>query len=89
MNQKAQEAVEKVGSCLAGRELFTVNCLKDESGEVPQEWMLSSLVPIFKGKRDSFNPNSYRGINLLGHVFKLYENVLDGRLCEVVDIDKM
>ena len=57
--------------------------------KLPQEWMLSSLVPIFKGKGDSFNPNSYRGINLLEHVFKLYENVLDGRLCEVVDIDKM
>ena len=34
MNQKVKEAVEKVGSCLAGRELFRVSCLKDESGEV-------------------------------------------------------
>ena len=24
--------------------------------------MLSSLVPVFKGKVDPFNPNSYRGI---------------------------
>ena len=28
-----------------------------------EEWMLSSLVPIFKGKRDPLNPNSYRGIS--------------------------
>ena len=48
MDQKTQEAVEKVGLCLAGRELFRivkqrvgekkdiigVSCLKDESGEV-------------------------------------------------------
>ena len=34
------------------------------------------------------NTNSYRGINLLEHVFKLCE-VLDGRLREVVDIDKL
>ena len=51
--------------------------------------MLSSLVPIFKGKGDPLNPNSYRGIKLLERAFKLYEKVLDGRLREVVDIDKM
>ena len=51
--------------------------------------MLSSLVPIFKGKGDPLNPNSYRGIKLLEHAFKLYEKILDGCLHEVVDIDKM
>ena len=56
--------------------------------KVPNEWMLSSLVPIFTGKGDPFHPNSYSGIKLLVHAFKLYE-VLDGRLREVVDIDKM
>ena len=58
-------------------------------GKLQEEWILSSLVPIFKGKGDSLNPNSYRGINLLKHAFKLYEKVFNGRLCEVVDIDKM
>ena len=51
--------------------------------------MLSSLVPMFKEKGVPLNPNSYRGIKLLEHAFKLYEKVLDGRLREVVDIDKM
>ena len=50
--------------------------------------LVSSLVPIFKGNGDPLNPKSYRGIKLLEHAFKLYE-VLDGRLREVVDIDKM
>ena len=54
-----------------------------------EEWMLNSLVPIFKEKGDPLNPNSYRGIKLLEHAFKLYEKILDGRLREVVDIDKM
>ena len=57
--------------------------------KLPEEWMLSPLVPIFKGKGDPLNPNSYRGIKMLEHAFKLYERVLDGRLREVVDIDKM
>ena len=51
--------------------------------------MLSSLVPIFRGKGDPLNLNSYRGIKLLEHAFKLCEKVLDGRLREVVDTDKM
>ena len=57
--------------------------------KLPEEWMLISLVPIFKGKGDPLNPNSYKGIKLLKHGFKLYEKVLDGCLHEVVDIDKM
>ena len=56
--------------------------------KLPEEWMLSSLVPIFKGRGDPLNPNTDRGVKLLEHAFKLYE-VLDGRLREVVDIDKM
>ena len=40
--------------------------------KLPEEWMMSLLVSIFKGKRDHLNPNSYRGIKLLGHAFKLY-----------------
>ena len=48
--------------------------------------MLSSLVPILKGKGDPLNPNSYRGIKLLKHAFKLYEKISDGSLREVVDI---
>ena len=58
-------------------------------GKLPEEWILSSLVPNFKEKGDPLNPNSYRGINLLKHAFKLYEKVFNGRLLEVVDIDKM
>ena len=46
--------------------------------------MLSSLVLIFEGKRDSINPNSYRGIKLLEHAFKLYKKVLDGSLHEIL-----
>ena len=38
--------------------------------KLPEEWILSSLVPIFK--ESTLNPNSYRGIKLLEHAFKLY-----------------
>ena len=52
-------------------------------------WMFRTLVPIFKGKGDPLNPNTYRVIKFLKHTFKLYEKILDGHLCEVVGIDKM
>ena len=55
----------------------------------PEEWMLSSLVPIFKTKGDLFNPNFYKGIKSLEHTFKLYKKILDGHLREVTDIDKI
>ena len=51
--------------------------------------ILRSLVPVFKGKGNPLNPNFYRGIKLLEHTFKLYKKVMDRRVCEVVDIDKM
>ena len=60
--------------------------LKDK---LPEEWMLSSLVLIFKGKGDLRNPNSCRGIKLLEYAFKLYEKVFNGRLHNVVNIDKI
>ena len=36
------------------------------------DWMLSSLIPVYKGK-DDLNASSFRGIKPFEHVFKLYE----------------
>ena len=44
--------------------IFNDILLKDKSLE---EWVLSSLVPIFRVKENSLNPNSYRGIKSLEH----------------------
>ena len=49
-------------------------------------WMLNSLVSIYKGKGDPLNTISYRHIKLLEHAFNLYEWILDKRLREIVDI---
>ena len=57
--------------------------------KLPEEWMLSLLAPILKGEGDPLNANSYKGIKLLKHAFKLYGKILDGLLCEVVDTDEM
>ena len=51
--------------------------------------MYVELVPIFKGKVDALNPNSYREIKLLQFAFKLYKKLLDESLREMVHVDKM
>ena len=66
--------------------IFNDTLVKDK---LMWEWKLSLLVQVFKGKGDPLNSNSRRGIKLLEHVFKMYEKVLDRRLREVIDIDKM
>ena len=68
----------------SGVAILMISCSR-----ISYQRILRSLVPVFKGKGNPLNPNFYRGIKLLEHTFKLYKKVMDGRVCEVVDIDKM
>ena len=56
---------------------------------MPDEWQTSVLVPIFKGKGDVRNCNTYRGVKMLEHVMKIVERVLERRIRELVNIDSM
>ena len=58
-------------------------------GDVPSDWELSTLVPVYRGKGDPLECGSYRGIKLLEHGMKVYERVLEKRLRESVTIDAM
>lgn len=51
--------------------------------------MLSLLVPIFKGKGDLPIQNLYWEIKLLEQALKLHENVLDGGLRYLMEINKI
>ena len=57
--------------------------------EMPDEWQTSVLVPIFKGKGDVRNCNTYRGVKLLEHAMKIVERVLKRRIRELVNFDSM
>ena len=56
---------------------------------MPDEWQTSVLVPIFKGKEDVRNCNTYSGVKLLEHPVKIVERVLERRIREVVNIDSL
>ena len=57
--------------------------------EMPDEWQTSVLVPIFKGKGDIRDCNTYRGVKLLEHAMKIVERVLERRIRELVNIDSI
>ena len=50
---------------------------------------MSELVPIYKGKGDVLECSSSRGTKLLEHGMKVAERVLERRLRQAVEIDKM
>ena len=49
---------------------------------VPEDWRIGLIVPIWKRKGDAQDPGKYRGITLLSHIMKLLERILDKRLRE-------
>lgn len=56
---------------------------------VPQDWMDSLLVPVYKGKGDVRECGSYRGVKLLEHGMKVLERILDKRLRQRIKVDEM
>ena len=61
--------------------------MKEET--IPESCQMSELVPIYKGKGDVLECGSSRGIKLLEHGMKVAERVLERRLRQAVEIDKM
>ena len=55
---------------------------------IPDDWALSDMVPIFKGKGDAMNCMGYRRVKLLEHAMKIKEKVLERRLWRMVKVDE-
>ena len=56
-----------------------------ESGCVPGDWKSACIVPLYKGKGDTRECGSYRGISLLSVVGKVYGRILIERVIECTD----
>ena len=56
---------------------------------IPESWQMNELVAIYKGKGDVLECSSSRGIKLLEHGMKIAKRVLERRLRQAVEIDKM
>ena len=54
---------------------------------MPDEWALSVVVPIFKGKGNAMSCGAYREVKLLGHAMKIVQKVQERRLQRMVKVD--
>ncbi|VFQ84918.1 unnamed protein product [Cuscuta campestris] len=55
---------------------------------MPDEWRESLLVPLFKGKGDIQSCENYRGIKLLSHTMKVWEQIIECRVRKGVCISE-
>ena len=55
------------------------------AGEVPADWRMAVIIPIYKGKGDKHVCGNFRGISLLSVVGKVYGRGLDNRLKKRTD----
>jgi len=60
-----------------------------KEGCIPEDWMSSVVLPIYKGKGDAIECGSYRGIKLLEHAMKVMERIFEHRIQQQINIDNM
>jgi uncharacterized protein (DUF2344 family) len=51
-----------------------------KSGIVPESWLIGNIIPIYKNKEDSNDPNKFRPITIVSCLDKLFTVVLTERL---------
>ncbi|MCG8110258.1 MAG: reverse transcriptase family protein, partial [Candidatus Thiodiazotropha taylori] len=51
-----------------------------DKGIIPESWLIGNILPIYKNKGDSHNPENYRPITLLSCLGKVFTSILNNRL---------
>ncbi len=51
-----------------------------ETNEIPDEWKLGLVTPIFKNKGSNEDMNNYRGITVISPISKLFEKILAAQI---------
>ena len=59
------------------------------NGKIPEDWELSFILNLYKGKGDALDRGNYRGLKLTEHVLKVLERIADTIIRDMVDIDEM
>ena len=58
-------------------------------GKIPEDWEMSYILNLFKGKGDALDRGNYRGLKLTEHVMKVMECIVVGLIREMITIDEM
>ena len=46
-------------------------------GRVPDDWHLSYIINIFRGKRDALSGRNYKGLKFHGHLMKILQHIVN------------
>ena len=68
------------------RELITSVMI---NGKIPEDWEMSFILSLYKGKDDSLDRGSYIGLKHTEHVMKVMEKIVDEIIRAMIDIDEM
>jgi len=60
-----------------------------KEGCITEDWKSSVVLPIYKGKGDSMECGSYRGIKLLEYAMKVVEKIFEHRIRQQIYIENM
>jgi hypothetical protein len=56
---------------------------------IPYDWCSANIIPIYKNAGAKAAYSSYRGISLMSVAFKLYETILQKRLSDYIESNKL
>ena len=68
------------------RELITSVMI---NGKIPEDWEMSFILSLYKGKGDALDRGRYRVVILTEHVMKDMEKIVDEMIRTMIDIDEM
>ena len=57
--------------------------------KIPEDWEMSFILNLYKGKGDTLNRGNYGGLKLTEHAMKVMERIVDGMIREMIAIDEM
>ena len=70
----------------AFRGLFSRICTKKE---VPEQWLVSKTIPVFKNKGDTKDIKNYRAISNLFSSSKFFEKLISKKILEIQEIENI
>jgi hypothetical protein len=56
-----------------------------ETGVIPDDWSIGTVLPLYKNKGPPTDPGNYRGITLLSCLGKLFTAILNGRITKFMN----
>ena len=66
--------------------IFNLSC---SQAEIPKDWKLGRVTPIYKNKGDRSDPANYRPISVISHIAKLMETCIKNQLVNFLNSNKL